>query len=136
MIVRRYGRGVHRVTPRFDARALTEIGFTRDSKAAWSADAFDTEYEPGGTRELTAHAEGAVKHAVEEAALNSLQEQLEGLVAGLRDGEVLMVENRAGEDHPKTRDTTTAETIGGERKLHFTYTIEPPLRVTVYRPTG
>ncbi|MGH7483483.1 MAG: hypothetical protein ACRELV_15125 [Longimicrobiales bacterium] len=134
MIVRRYGQRIHRVTPRFDARALTEIGFSRETDAEWAAEDFDARFERGETRELTAHAEGDVKHAVEEALLTSLHEQLDALAGGLSEGDVLLVENRAGNDHPKTRDTTSGETVAGERRLHFTYTVEPPLRVTICRP--
>jgi hypothetical protein len=135
MIVRRYGARVHRVTPRFDARALTEIGFTKEAET-WPAKEFDARYACGETRELTAHAEGDVKHAVEDALLTSLREQLEALAAGLADGEVLRVENRPGVDQPKTRDSTSGEVVAGERRLHFTYTVDPPLRVTICRPAG
>lgn len=135
MIVRRYGTKIHQVTPRFDARALTEIAFTREGES-WPVDEFETLYQKGETKELTAQADGDVKDAVEQELLASLERQLEELRAGLSDGEALLVENQPGVDQPKTRDVTKGVVVEGENRLHFTYTIEPPLRVTICKPAA
>jgi thioredoxin reductase (NADPH) len=76
---------------------------------------------------------GDVQDHTEQQLLDRLQEQIEALVAGLGDGEVLVVENEQGHDYPKTRQQTANVIIEGENRLHFTYTIAPLLRIAVYR---
>jgi hypothetical protein len=49
---------------------------------------------------------------------------------------VLVVENDQGNDWPKTKQQTKNVIVGGENKLHFTCTMGPPLRATVWRRRG
>lgn len=132
MIVRRFGSTVESVEPHFDARALTEIGFRRTGGFSMAAEEFFERYGRGAERELAAETEGGVKDEVEQALLVSLRGQLDEAQAGLGDGEVLLVENESGKDYPKTRDRTRTTVVEGENRRHFTYTVDPPLRVAVY----
>ena len=133
MIVRRYGSNVLSVTPNFDARAMTEIGFTRDGRLSIPADEFERDYYRLGGHELTARAEGAVQGEVEEAALASLAEQLNRIAGELQDGQLLLVENEPGKDQPKTRSTQTTGVEMGENRLRFEYFVDPPLRVGIHQ---
>ncbi len=132
MILRRFGIRIQPVRPHFDARALTEVAFRRDGEAM-DAEAWLAGHEKVGERSLTASADGDVKDEVEQKVLAVLLRDLERLESEV-DGAVLLVENESGPDHPKTRDTTTTirEPLG--ERLHFTYRIEPALRIGVYRP--
>lgn len=134
MIVRRYGVTMQRVTPNFDANAMNEIGFLRDGGWSRAAKEFEADYERGAVHELTARAHGDVQGAVEEAVLRDLEEQLEGLAAKLAAGEVLLVENQPGQDQAKTRGAQTTLVVEGENRLRFEYVIDPPLRVSIWRP--
>lgn len=136
MIVRRYGATVQEVVPNFDARAMTEVGFLRQSGFSMPRSEFEQAYERGEAHELSADAAGDVQGDVEEAVLTELREKLAALEAGLRDGEVLLIENEPGVDQPKTRGTQATQVVGVENRLHFTYTIDPPLKVAVWRPRG
>jgi hypothetical protein len=50
---------------------------------------------------------------------------------------LLMIESQPGRDYPKLRDQTKVEVVGGiENRLHFTWTVDPPLRVGIYRRRG
>ncbi|MGH7477472.1 MAG: hypothetical protein ACRELD_14495 [Longimicrobiales bacterium] len=133
MFVRRYGAKIHEVTPRFDARALSEIGFEKQGES-WPAEEFLAEHEPIDTREVSAYAEGAVKDEVELALLQSLREELNALEREFGEDTPLLIENQSGNDYPKTRDRTTGERVAGERRLQFSYTVDPPLRVRALRP--
>ena len=88
------------------------------------------------THELQAEAEGDVQDHTEQQLLDRLRVQIEALLSGLGDGEVLVVENEQGHDYPKTRQQSANVIVEGENRLHFTYTIAPPLRVAMYRPSG
>jgi hypothetical protein len=133
VIVRRYGSNVLSVTPNFDARAMTEIGFTRDGRLSIPADEFERDYYRLGGHELTARTEGTVQGEVEEAALAALTEQLNRVAAELQDGQVLLIENEPGKDLPKTRGTQTNLVERGENRLRFEYTVDPPLRVGIHQ---
>ena len=134
MILRRYGTTVQSVEPKFDSRAMTEIGFLRTRSFSMPAEEFFEVYEPVGERALTAEAEGDVKDEAEQALLASLEEQIEALRAGLAEGDVLLVESEPGKDYPKTRDRTHTRVVDGiENRLHFQWTVDPPLRLGVYR---
>lgn len=133
MILRKYGNRVLSVTPNFDARAMTEIGFMRDGAVQLSADEFDAKYSRVDLRELTAESKGDVQGDVEEAVLASLQQQLEALDASLDARSVLVVENAAGVDQAKTRGRQTTIVVEGENRLVFEFSIDPPLRVGIYR---
>lgn len=134
MIVRRYGSKVQSVVPNFDSRAMTEIGFVRTDELVIPAAEFDAEYERLDERSLVANSEGDVKVEAEQALLDDLVGQIEELRSGLEDGMVLMVESQPGRDYPKLRDHTTVRVVGGiENRLHFTWTVDPPLRLGIYR---
>lgn len=134
MIVRRYGARIESVEPNFDARALTEIGFRRTGALTLEAEAFHEQYEKVATQELTATAEGDVKDDVEKALLASLLGQVEALMDESGADALLLVENQAGEDYPKTRDVTRRVVVKGENRLHFEYRVEPALRLGIHRP--
>lgn len=137
MLVRRYGKVVQSVVPNFDSRAMNEIGFQRTSDLVLEAEEFEREYERVREESLVATAEGDVKVEVEQAVLDSLVEQIDELRAGLADGMVLLVESQPGRDYPKMRDQTKVQVVGGiENRLHFTWTVDPPLRLGVYRRRG
>ena len=133
MIAKRYGTKIQSVTPNFDARAMNEIGFQRDNEWSLPADEFDNEYEKTETHELTAVAEGDVQGDAEEKLLESLQEQLIAVAKTVADDGVLMIESEQGVDYPKTKHTQTNQLIVHENRLYFRFTVEPPLRVAVYR---
>ncbi len=133
MIVRQYGSTVQSVTPKFDARAMTEIGFQRSSTYSAPAEEFFAHYEKVDERALSAAAEGDVKDEAEQALLVSLERQLEALVAELGPEHVLLIENQPGQDYPKTRDRTETRVVGYENRLYFYWTVDPPLRLGVYR---
>jgi hypothetical protein len=134
MIVRRFGARIESVEPNFDARALNEIGFRRTGAFTLDADAFHEQHEKVAVQDLTATAEGDVKDDVERELLAALLRQVESLLE--ESGVVLLVENEAGEDYPKTRDVTRRVVVRGENRLHFEYRVEPALRLGVYRPRG
>jgi hypothetical protein len=133
MIARRYGSTIQSVTPNFDSRAMTEIGFQRTDALVMPVDEFLARHERVGERELTASAEGDVKDEAEQAMLASLREQLQALEAEVGADHVLLVENQPGQDYPKTRDRTTTLVLGGENRLYFRWTVDPPLRLGIYR---
>jgi len=133
-IVRRYGSKIQSVTPNFDSRAMTEIGFVRGSELSLSAEEFEQQYHRLSGRELRAKAEGDVQGDVEDAVLASLTEQLEALAAEAGDGALLLIENEQGVDHPKTRGRQTTIVVDGENRLVFEYTVDPPLRIGVFGP--
>ena len=133
MIAKRYGSRIQSVTPNFDANAMNEIGFQRDNEWTGSADEFFETYEKIETHELTAAAEGEVQGEAEEKLLESLQAQLMAVAKTVGPEGVLMIESEQGVDYPKTRHTQTNQVVGHENRLYFRFTVEPPLRVAVYR---
>jgi hypothetical protein len=133
VIAKRYGSKIQSVAPNFDARAMNEIGFQRDNEWSMPTDEFLETYEKLETHELTAAAEGAVQGEAEEKLLESLQEQLVAVEKTVHDGGVLLIESEQGQDYPKTRHTQTNHLVGHENRLYFRFTVEPPLRVAVYR---
>jgi hypothetical protein len=132
MIVRRFGSTVQSVEPNFDSRAMTEIGFLRTSALSIPWEDFQEEYERVDEKALTATADGNVKDEAEAALLASLREQLDALDAEAGD-DLLLVENLAGQDYPKTRDRTSTRGYGHETRSHFAWTIDPPLKLGRYR---
>lgn len=137
MIVRRYGSTVQSVEPNFDSRAMTEVGFQRTSELSLPADEFFGRYERVEVRALTAATEGDVKDEAEQAVLASLREQIDAMERELGEGQLLLVENQPGLDYPKTRDRTTTIVVGGvENRLHFSWTVDPPLKLAVFRRRG
>jgi hypothetical protein len=135
MIFRRYGNAYQSVELNFDSKALNEIGFRRDRVESIPAEELDA-FEKKATHELVAEAEGAVQDETEQLLLERLAEQLLAIDRNLGPGEILVVDNDQGNDWPKTKQKTTNVIVGGENKLHFAYTMGPPLRATVWRRPG
>ena len=135
MLLRRYGNTIHSVEPNFQPNALTEIAFTRTDDFSVDAEDFADGWELVDRREVVGETAGDVKTEVESALLEDLERQLATILEEAQDGHVALVENELGQDHPKLRDATTTSVVDGANRLHFTYTVDPPLRVAVYRPT-
>lgn len=133
MIFRKYGKSYHSVVPNFDSRAMTEVGFQKIGDEPVEASEFEGAYERVDGRELTALAEGSVQDEVEKQMLASLRTQLLEYEKSVGDDAVLVVESEQGKDYPKTREKTTTKVLGNENRLHFERTIDPPLRIGVYR---
>jgi hypothetical protein len=132
VIVRRYGTKMHSVEPNFDAHAMNEIGFRRDNDWSLPVEEFQEAWEKVETHELTANAEGEVQNVAEDELLKSLQAQLAAVAAAAGDG-VVVIESETGTDYPKTRHTQRTQVVDGANRLYFRFTVEPPLRVAVYR---
>jgi hypothetical protein len=133
MLLRRYGKKIQSVEPNFQANALTEIAFTRTDDFHEEADRFEEEWRLAASHEVAGSTKGDVKTEVESALLEDLLGQIEAVVGDLSDGEVVLVENALGQDHPKLRDATKGLVVDGQNRLHFTYTVDPPIRLGVYR---
>jgi hypothetical protein len=136
MLLRRYGNRIQSVEPNFQPHALTEIGFTRTDDFRAEADEFADEWELVSSHEVAGVTEGDVKTEVESALLADLLEQLGSIVAAAPEGHVALVENKLGQDHPKLRDATKTTVVDGANRFHFTYSVDPPLRIGVYRPAA
>lgn len=136
MIFRKYGTSYQSVETNFDSKALNEVSFRRDRVESFPADELEARYERRSVHELVTEAEGDVQDETEQLLLERLEAQLRELEGGLDTGEVLVVENEPGHDHPKTRQKISNVVVGGENRLRFHYTIAPPLRVSVHRPRG
>lgn len=132
MIVRQYGTKMHGVEPNFDAHAMNEVGFRRDNEWSMAVDEFVDAYDRIEVHDLTATAEGEVQARAEEELLQSLEQQLRSLAATAGDG-VLVVESEPGTGYPKTRHTQSTRVVDGLNRLYFRFTVEPPLRVAIYR---
>lgn len=135
MILKLYGTTLQSVTPDFDARAMTEIGFRRDRKSSMPLDEFERDYELVEERSMTAESAGAVQDEAEQALLADLLAQVEAFEAELESGDVLRLQNTA-EDYPKTRDDKKPVVVGGKNLIHFIWRIDPPLRMARFRPRG
>ena len=133
MIFKRYGSRLNSVRPNFDAHAMTEIGFLKDNEQQLTAEEFEQQYEKGEERELRAAADGDVQSAVEDRLLRALEQQLLELESAAGADAVLVVENEQGRDMPKTRHTQRVLVEAGENRLHFEFSIDPPLRLGIYR---
>lgn len=132
MILKRYGKSYHSVTPNFDSRAMTEVGFQKSGEQSLSAEEFEAEYERQDIRELVAAAAGQVQDQAEREMLEQLRAQLLAVEEEAGAG-VVVIESEQGKDYPKTREKQTTLVVGNENKLHFDWTIEPPLKVAIYR---
>jgi hypothetical protein len=133
MIFRRYGENYQSVDLNFDSLALNEIAFRRNREESIAAADLDDPAAKLSTHELTAEAEGDVQDQTEAMLLRKLEAQIENLRSALAGGEVLVVENEQGHDWPKTKQKTTNVVVEGENRLHFAYTLAPPLRISVRR---
>jgi len=136
MIFRLYGTAYQSVDIDFDAKALNDIGFRRNRQRAIPVDELATGFEPIDTVELVTEASGSVQTETKQLLLDRLQEKLEAVSARVPEGGVLVVENESGHDYPKTHQATKNQVAEGENRLHFEYTMDPPLRVTLYAPRG
>jgi hypothetical protein len=132
VIVRQYGTKVQSVEPNFEAHAMNEIGFRRDNEWSLPTDEFFETHEKLETHALTAAAEGDVQNEVESQLLQLLEQQLRAVKQAASDGFVF-IESEQGNDYPKTRHTQTTQVVDGANRLYFRFTVEPPLRVAVYR---
>lgn len=133
MIFKRYGSTYQSVDPNFDSKALNEIGFRRDQEKAIPVAEFDAAYERVTGHERVAEAEGPVQDHTEQLLLDRLESAVLELEVGLGADQILVVENGDGTDWPKTRQGIRNVVVEGENKLHFAYTVSPPLRLGVYR---
>ena len=134
MILRKYGTTYQSVDLNFDSKALNEVGFRRNREFSLSVEDLDAGYVLAKTSELVAEAEGEVQDHTEQLLLDRLERQIEEIRSGLAEGELLMVQNEQGHDYPKTKNKTTNVIVEGENKLHFAYSIDPPLRIGRYQP--
>lgn len=133
----RYGENYQSVSFEFEAKALNEVGFRRDRESSFPVAELDERFEKYETVELTAEAEGDVQSETEQLLLDRLEEKAVAAARGLPEGGIAVVENeRGGRDQPKPRQNIGNVVVGGENRLHFTYRIDPPLRVALYRSKG
>jgi len=133
MIFRKYGVSFQSIELNFDSKALNEVGFRRNHQRSIGADSFRLEYELVETCEIVAEAEGDVQDQTEQQLLDKLERAVDALSSDLEEGEVLVIENEQGRDYPKTKQQTSNVIVDGENRLHFFYTIAPPLRIGRYR---
>ena len=134
MIAKRYGKSVQSVNPEFDAVAMNEIGFRRDQEWSMETETFLATYERVAEHRLTGSTEGDTQHDVETALLAGLLSDLRELETGAQGSDVLLVENESGVDYPRLHSTQRTVVVGFENRLYFTYTVDPPIRIGVYRP--
>jgi len=133
MIFRQYGMSFQSVELNFDSKALNEVGFRRNHQRSIGVDAFRSEHELVETREIVAEAEGDVQDHTEQQLLDKLERAVDALSSSLGEEEVLVIENEQGRDYPKTKQKTSNVILDGENRLHFFYTVAPPLRIARYR---
>ncbi len=133
MILRRYGTSVHSVEPDFDSKALTEIRFRKDQKHAQPLDEFLAAHDRVREHALEGSAEGWVQGEVEQVLLADLEKRLRTLYGELGPDERLMVESEPGTDYPKTHTKQRVVVVESDNRLHFTSSLQPPLRLGVYR---
>jgi hypothetical protein len=134
MIVRRYGRNMESVRPNFDPLAMTELGFRRDREWSMPADDFADSHVRESLHELVADAEGDVQIDVETRVVRDIESQLLHLEEQAPPGHLLVIENEQGVDQAKTGGRQSSVLVGGENRLHFHWTVDPPLKVGIYRP--
>ncbi len=133
MLLRRYGSRLHSVVLNFDSKALNEIGFRRDNVTSFEADEFEATFERVAGHSFTAQAEGDVHDEVERAVLDQLEAKVMGVLDGLNEDEVAVIESEQGGTYPKTRQVTRNVVKESLNRLHFTVSIDPPLLLAVHR---
>jgi hypothetical protein len=134
---RLYGNTYQSVTFEFEGKALNEVGFRRDRERSLTPEQLETEYELIETVHLTSEASGEVQSETEQLLLDRLLEKAQVAAERLPDAGVAIVENeRGGRDQSKPRQKISKVIVAGENKLHFDYHIDPPLRISLYRPKG
>jgi hypothetical protein len=134
MLCRKYGTSYQSVDIDFDAKALNDIGFRRNRELSVPEAEFPDLYAKVDSVELQTEADGPVQYETKQVLLDRLRAKVEELLTRLPEGGVLVVENESGHDYPKTRQLTKNAIEDGENRLHFEYTMEPPLRLTLFRP--
>jgi len=132
VIFKKYGASYHSVDPNFESKALNEIGFRKDKERVISVEDVLGTYQRLTTHELTAEADGPVQDHTEQLLLDRLESRLLELEAGLDPHCILVVDNGDGPDWPKTKQHLRNTIVEGENRLHFEYTVAPPLRMAVY----
>ena len=133
----RYGNNYQSVSFEFEAKALNEVGFRRDRESTVPVAELGEAYELIETVEMTAEAEGDVQSETEQLLLDRLREQAQAAVDSLPGGGIAVVANeRGGRDQPKPRQAIGNVVVEGENRLHFTYHVDPPLRIELYRAKG
>lgn len=133
MIVRRFGATVGSVEPSFRAEAFNEITFARRPGFSMDWAEFEEHYERIGEERVTSESEGHVKFHAEEALLDLLEHKIAQVERALQPDEVIMVESQPGPDYPRTHEHTEMLVEDGHNRLHFYYTIDPPLRLGIFR---
>ena len=134
MLCREYRISYQSVDIGFDARALNDIGFRRNRELSVPEAEFPDLYAKVDSIEVQTEADGPVQYETKQVLSDRLRAKVEELLARLPEGGVLVVENELGHDYPKTRQLTKNGIEDGENRLHFEYTMEPPLRLTLFRP--
>jgi hypothetical protein len=134
-VFRRYGSTYESVTFEFEGKALTEVGFRRDHEESFPVGELDDRFELLETVHLTSEAEGDVQSETEQLLLDRLLEKGRAAAERLPKDGIAVVENeRGGRDQPKPRQKITNVVVKGENRMHFHYVIDPPLRISLYRP--
>lgn len=128
MILRRYGSTFESVDTAFDPNALTEIGFRRNRAFSVPSEEFEAGWQRVRVHEMGPRTTGPVQIKAEGELLETVQEELDGLLEALEEGEVLVVENQQGVDWPKTCHV--------QKQSHFEHWVEPPLRIGIYRKSS
>ncbi len=136
MIVQRFGGSVGAVVPDFHATAFNELQFARRPGFSLPWEEFAATYQRTGGIELVAETEGHVQLEVETALLAELQRRIAEAERALRPEELLLLESRPGHDYPRTHEYTETIVEDGRNRFHFYYSIDPPLRVGIYRRRG
>jgi|GEM_PF-206289 len=132
-LLRRVGDRLRGVEPRFDARALSEIGFHAVGRGDEEAERFDARMVQVREVFLEAASDGPVQSDAEALLLDRLRASLDACLADLAEGEVAVVESQSGVDWPKTRERRKDVIVDGENRFHFHWRVEPPLRISIYR---
>lgn len=133
MLIRRYGTSYQSIELNFDSRAITEISFRRDREWSLPVEDFEVQFEKTGEESLVAEADGRVQSESEIEVLADLERQVRALMASAGEDEVLAIENEQGVDYPKLHDKKQTLVEEGENRLHFFWTVDPPLRIGRYR---
>mgnify|MGYP006278492741 FL=1 len=136
MILKQYGTSYQSVETNFDSRALTEIAFRRDRQLSIPTEEFQEKYQRVGERVFSAQAEGDVHDQAETELLDALEAEVKAALEELGEDEVLVVESKEGADYPKTRDTKKNVVVDGENRLYFYWSVDPPLRMGIYRKSA
>ena len=133
MIAKRYGKNVESVEADFNPVAMNEIGFRRDREWKIETEQFDAEYERIGEHMVTGDDEGDVQSEVEARLLAKLLADVKAIESDAGSDAILLVENESGVDYPRLHSTQRTIVVGFENRLYFTFKVDPPLRISVYR---